>query len=262
MAVKATEFIGERAQMYGDTHRQFPNARAEEIAINMRYLKPQEGETILEIGSGSGLYSKVLSEIIKNTGVLFATDPSKDQLAHIEALKLPNIQIVPVGADKLLKDTAMLEKRGSFDALWSLGAFHHCLDKSTAFENFAELLKPNGRILICDVLSSSQLAKYFDIEVARYSMTGHEVAFLSHEFSSSLCYLYGFTEPTFYDLHYPWIFDSQEDIGLFMYLIHGMNGTTPARCLDKVKEFMEVEYRNGKYILHVPLTILETHKVK
>ena len=78
MSAEVKEFDGERAQMYGNVHQEFPNARAEEIEINMGYFNPKVGEEILEIGSGSGLYTKILSKMLGDSGQLFATDPSKD----------------------------------------------------------------------------------------------------------------------------------------------------------------------------------------
>lgn len=260
MSVDSKEFVGQRAQLYTDVLNEFPMARAEEVKINMSYLKPKHGEKILEIGAGSGLYTKKISEFLTN-GELVATDPSADQLQNIRRFGKSNVRIVQAGADKLLDGTELEAEKATFDAIWSLGAFHHCPDKSRAFSYFAELLKPGSRVLLCDVFSGSSLATYFDAEVARYSISGHEVAFLTHEFSRSLCFLFGFTDPKFHDLDYHWHFKSKEELGLFMYKLHGMVKTTPEECLKKVEEFMDVERIGDLFVLHVPLTILETYKI-
>ena len=260
MAIETKDFIGQRAQLYNEILKEFPLARAQEISVNMGYFKPLEGEKILEIGAGSGLYTQVLSDLIGPTGELVATDPSADQLCNVTALDKPNIRVIQAGADELLENPSLVEEKESFDAIWSLGAFHHCMNKSQAFSNFCQLLRANGRLFLCDVFSGSSLADYFDAEVARYSITGHEVAFLTQEFARSLCYLYGFSDPTFHELDYEWNFASKEDLGLFMYKIHGMAKTTPEECLEKVEAFMHIEQKNNGYTLHVPLTILETYK--
>lgn len=261
MSLTTKEFIGQRSQFYKEIHNEFPNARNEEIELNMRYFKPQKGEKILEIGAGSGLYTKRLAELVGLSGEIVATDPSEEQLENIRDFHLQNVRIIKGAANTLIEESSLIEEKNSFDALWSLGAFHHCPDKSSAFHNFRQLLKPNGRIFICDVFSGSTLARYFDAEVARFSITGHEVAFLTEEFADSLCYLYGFSEPKFHALDYQWNFKSKKDLGLFMYKIHGMSKTTPEECLEKVEEFMEIEQKNDDlYVLHVPLTILETYK--
>lgn len=260
MAVLAKEFVGERAQLYKEVLNEFPLVREEEVKLNLGYLKPERGEKILEIGAGSGLYSRPIAELLGSTGELVATDPSADQLENIRTFKRANMRMIEVGADFLLADPSLMKETESFDAIWSLGAFHHCMNKSQAFKNFHSLLKGRGRMLLCDVFSGSKLATYFDAEVARYSVTGHEVAFLTHEFARSLCYLFGFSDPKFHDLDYHWNFTSREELGLFMYKLHGMSHITPDKCLKKVEEFMDVERKDDLYILHVPLTILETYK--
>lgn len=255
------EFTGIRSKLYDDVLTQYPDARKEEVQININLFKPKEGEKILEIGSGSGLYTKVISDMLGKTGELVATDPSRDQLDYISKLNRDNIRIVEAGSDTLLSGTGLEEEKGSFDGMWSLGAFHHCMNKSESFKNFHELLKTNGRLFICDVFSGSFLADYFDSEVSRYSSTGHEVAFLTKGFASSLCSLYGFTKPKFHDMDFYWHFDTREDLGIFMYGIHGMVKTTLELCLEKVEELMYVDVINNKHVLRVPLTILETYKI-
>lgn len=252
------EFSGERARMYGTVLQEFPLARADEVQINMKYLKPVAGERILEVGSGSGLYTKVLSDLVGLTGEVAATDPSQDQLTFIDGLNRPNVRTIASGADQLHLSPELSSVNKHFDAVWSLGAFHHCSNKSQAFRNFSRLLKRDGRVLICDVLAGSALADYFDAEVARFSITGHEVAFLTKNFFASLCDLFGFSEPKFHDLDYLWHFKTEEELGLFMYKLHGMGKTTPEHCLEKIRDFMKIEPRQNGYALHVPLTIFET----
>ena len=261
MATVVQEFLGERSQLYKEVLNAYPHARDDEIKAAMNCLKPKKGERILESGAGSGLYSKVISDLIGIEGKLIATDPSGDQLENIHAFKKTNIQTVVAGADTLFVNSHPLLTKESFDAIWSCGSFHHCINKTQAFGNFANLLKKDGRLLIFDVFTGSSLAKYFDAEVSKFCLTGHEVAFLSHEFADSLCYLYGFSKPKFHDLNLLWKFNTKDDLGIFMYKLHGMTKTTIKDCLEKVEAFMKVEYKDNSYQLHVPLTILEANKL-
>lgn len=260
MLTQTQAFLGERARLYTEILNEFPFVRAKEVQVNLAHLKPEEGEKILEIGSGSGLYTGAIAKLVGMIGEVVATDPSADQLENIQSWNIPNIRVIPKGADTLLEDFSLSIEKGSFDAIWSLGAFHHCQNKSKAFGNFANLLKQKGRILLCDVFSGSALADYFDAEVAKYSVNGHEVAFLTKNFARSLCHLFDFSEPEFYDIDYHWHFKTEEELGLFMYKLHGMSKTTPEECLKKVIEMMEVRRTGQGYVLHVPLTILETYK--
>jgi len=122
-------------------------------------------------------------------------------------------------------------QKNSIDAIWSFGALHHCFDKTSAFKNFAKILKKDGRIVIIDVFQNTTLAKHFDEQAAKFCATGHEVAFWTKEFTDSLCYLAGLKKPTFVDLDIQWKFNSKEDIGKFVYKIHAMTGTNEKECL-------------------------------
>ena len=175
------EFSGVRSEMYKEALREFPHARDEDFEVMKKYLAPKESETILEVGAGSGIFSKVLADILKK-GKLIVSDPSKEQLNEVKSLGKKNIELVEAGADTLSlgKDT--------IDAIWSFGAMHHCFQKSKAFQNFAKALKKNGRIVIADVWAGSDLARHFDNKVAKFCATGHEVAFWSDEYAESLCY--------------------------------------------------------------------------
>jgi len=246
------EFIGIRSKLYKECLQEFPHARDEEINAIKKFLNPRSNETILEVGAGSGLLSEVLSEALKN-GKLIVSDPSAEQLQAVK--NKPNIQIVNEGTDNL-----SLEKE-TVDAVCSLGAMHHCFNKTKAFQNFARVLKPNGRLVIADVFHGSSLAKHFDVQVAKYCITGHEVAFWTDEFTESLCFLTGFEKPKISRLDIHWKFNSKEDIGIFLYKIHAMTKTTPEECLRGAEEILGISKKDNLYYLDWPLKVIVTKKI-
>ena len=247
------EFIGVRSGLYKEALKEFPHARDEDFEVMKKYLAPKENETILEIGAGSGIFSKVLADILKK-GKLIVSDPSKEQLEEVEEWGKKNIELIEAGANTLNlgKDT--------IDAVWSFGAMHHCFQKSKAFQNFAKALKKSGRLVIADVWAGSRLAKHFDTQVAKFCVTGHEVAFWSDEYAESLCYLYGFEKPKIYDLKIKWKFKSKEDIGTFLYKIHAMTKTTPQECLRGAEEILGIEKKNDLYCLNWPMKVMISKK--
>ena len=93
---------------------------------------------------------------------------------------------------------------------------HHASNKMKTFQILSQYAKPGARLVICDVLAGSLLAQYFDAHVAQACTTGHEVSFLSRSFAESLCYLTGWQQPVFRDLHLQWHFATREDIGVFL----------------------------------------------
>lgn len=253
------EFSGIRSQYYREIMQEMPESRHEEREMLMRYLQPKCGEKILEIGAGTGFYSQYIAQAIF-PGLLVATDPSAEQLMDIP-LNVPkqNIKVMVSGADTLPVGQDPLEL-GSFDAVWAFGCFHHIFDKTSSFKKIHSLLKSGGRLIISDVYAGSNLAKHFDLQVAKYCATGHEVAFLTKEFADSLCFIADFEKPNFYDANIPINFNKKEDIGHFIYKIHAMIGTTPEECLQHVASFLEIKHENGLYTLIWPHVVLSTRK--
>ncbi len=248
------EFDGVRAQLYKEALSDFPNARHGDIELMKKYLAPRSGENILEIGAGNGIFSGHIADAVLEGGKLIVSDPSREQLDGVSELNRSNIEIRNEGADNLTLE------QSSVDAIWSFGAMHHVFNKTASFKNFHRVLKPGDRLVIGDVFSDSTLAKHFDDRVAKFCVTGHEVAFWSREYAESLCYLNGFEKPTFYDFNANWVFDTKEDVGMFLYKLHAMTKTTPEECLEGAEEILGVTESDGKFYLNWPMTIIVTNK--
>jgi arsenite methyltransferase len=253
------EFSGLRSSYFKEIMFEFPKAREEELDLALHYLQPQVGESILETGAGSGFFTEAIAQHI-SPSILVASDPSAEQLEALRYLKRDNISIVEGGADTLPLKHPLL-RSCCFDAIWSGGSFHHVRNKAIAFDHFYALLKPGGRLVISDVFAGSDLAKHFDLEVAKYCVTGHEVSFLSKEFTDSLCHLSGFQKPEFHDALITWKFARKEDIGHFLYKIHAMIKTTPESCLKNAERILGIKYKNGFYHLNWPLTVAISYKL-
>lgn len=248
------EFDGIRAQLYGEALLEFPNARKGDIEVMRQFLNPQPGEVILEVGAGNGVFSGAIADAVLPDGKVIVTDPSKDQLDGVMKLDRSNIEIRNEGGDTLTVDP------NSVDAIWSFGALHHLFEKTEGFKRFFSALKPGARMLITDIFSGTILAQHFDDRVAKYCVTGHEVAFWSREYADTLCFLNGFEKPEFYDFDAKWVFDKKEDIGVFLYKLHAMTKTTPEECLHGAEEMLGIEEEGGKFFLHYPLTTIITKK--
>lgn len=249
------EFIGIRAKHYREAMIEYPDAREEEEALALKYLSPKPGERILETGAGAGFFSIPIADAIF-PGRLMATDPSLEQLEALSLKQRTNIDVEQGGADSLPSDL----EENYYDAIWSGGSFHHVQNKTQAFHHFYRLLKKGGRIVISDVFVGSSLAKHFDLEVAKYCITGHEVAFLSEEFVDSLCFIAGFQKPEFISKTIYWKFASKKDLGCFLYKIHAMQKTTPESCYKRAEQILGIDFVDGLYCLKWPLTLLIVKK--
>lgn len=255
MNTDKTLFDGLRSRMYQQALTDYPKAREEDIRAMHTYLAPRPDEVILEAGAGSGFFSGILADMLTN-GKLIVSDPSQDQLEGIKQLEKHNIEILHEGADVLsLGEDAV-------DAVWSFGALHHCFDKTRAFGNFSRILKKKGRLVIGDVWTSTRLADYFDRHVAKHCATGHEVAFWSDGFTTTLCQISGFSDPVIYDLPLQWTFEKREDIGDFIYKFHAMTSTTADDCLSAAQELLGIEeHQDGTFRLHWPMKIFIAEKI-
>jgi arsenite methyltransferase len=212
------EFDAERAELYAQALREYPDARREEVGLMKTHLAPQAGERIVGLGEGNGFFCQAISDSVGEQGHYMITDPSTYQLRRMLASHAKNVDVQVAGAQDFVAPPA------AFDKAWSCGAFHHCPNQTEALKRVYRALRPGGRLVFVDVFSGTALARHFDIVVARYSMTGHEVKFLSDEFAVSACVLAGFDEQavTVLDTPIHWYFASLRDLGRFMYALHGL----------------------------------------
>lgn len=252
----STAFIGLRSKLYTEALEEYPDARKGDIQDMYRYLNPQTGDYILGFSEGNGFFCQAIAEAVGIDGHYLVTDPSQDQLNSLLKRSLPHqVKVRRMAVEEL----EVLPN--FFDKVWSLGGFHHCLDQTEAMKRIYKALKSGGQAVIGDVFQGSSVAKHFDKQVARYCETGHEVKFLSEEFSRSICYLAGFQDEKvkIVDLPQKWYFNTQHDIGKFIYKFHAMTklpGTESQKIqqvLEGCKEVLTIEYRQGRYELNWPI---------
>lgn len=257
------EFSGVRAKLYDEALEKYPLAREEDIQLMEKYLNPQKGEHILGFGEGNGFFCKVIAESVGSTGNYLVTDPSPDQLNNLKSkMSYSWVDVKEIGAEEL-----NVVPR-SFDKAWSFGALHHCQNQTLSVKQIYDSLRYGGKAIICDVFQGSALAKHFDVQVARYCVTGHEVKFLSDEFAKSLCFLAGFedTKVKIVEINPKWKFESEEALGEFVYKLHAMT-KLPGNLKEKINETIDgckkilgVEYKDGMYNLNWPMKMIIAEK--
>ncbi len=257
------EFRGVRARLYEEALDRYPSAREDDINIMKKLLNPRNGEHVLGFGEGNGFFCKAIAESVGSTGKYLITDPSLDQLRNLKSkINYPWVEVKVSGAEELNVTPR------SFDKVWSFGAFHHCNYQTSAMKQIYKALRYGGKAVICDVFQGSDLAKHFDIQVARYCTTGHEVKFLSDEFVKSLCFLAGFEESKvrLVEINPKWRFESETDLGDFVYRLHAMTKLTGLleerilKTLGGCKSILGVKLVGGLYELNWPMKVLIAEK--
>jgi len=95
---------------------------------------------ILDVGCGSGRWSKVLADKVKK---IEAIDPSSAVFIAAEMLKShPNVRVSQASVDKIPFEN------DSFDLVFSLGVLHHVPDTFLAIKNCVEKVKKGGYFLV------------------------------------------------------------------------------------------------------------------
>lgn len=111
-------------------------------------LDPRPGERVLDLGSGLGPATMLLTERVGSGGVVTAVDPSRLMRAILRARSLLAGRPRPVVADGTAASLPL--PSGSVDAVVSLNALHHMPDHVRAAAELARVLRPGGRALLLD----------------------------------------------------------------------------------------------------------------
>lgn len=119
----------------------------------MSTLSIKKGETIADIGAGSGYFTIRLAKQLQGTGKVIAMDIRQKMLDYIEFRrkieKLDNISFQLVTADN-----PNLEKN-SIDTILMADTMHYIKDKIAYCKKLKLGLKPTGRIIIIDFIPKS-----------------------------------------------------------------------------------------------------------
>jgi ubiquinone/menaquinone biosynthesis C-methylase UbiE len=116
-------------------------------------LKP--GETVVDLGSGSGMDSFIAARKVGKTGAVIGIDMTDEQLAKAERLRAA-AGIGNVGYRKgYIQATGLAP--ASCDAVISNGVINLAPNKARVFGEAARLLKAGGRLALADIVTEAPL---------------------------------------------------------------------------------------------------------
>jgi SAM-dependent methyltransferase len=109
----------------------------------------REGDTVLDIGSGSGTDALIAAMLTGPTGSVYGLDMTQAMreklLRNATAMKIDHVRVISGNAEQIPLADA------SIDVVTSNGVLNLVPDKAAAFAEIARVLKPGGRLQIADI---------------------------------------------------------------------------------------------------------------
>ena len=135
------QYVGQLAQIQQAASR--TEDYAARRAATFQALAPKTGESVLEIGCGSGLFVRQTADAVGATGKAYAIDVSADQVeaARVNCADLSNVEL------RVGSALALPYADGVFDAVATIQVLEYLEEVPLALAEMYRVLKPGGRFI-------------------------------------------------------------------------------------------------------------------
>lgn len=246
----------QRWEHYRRANTEKPEARERELRHLFSLLNPQKGEVIWEVGTGNGYLTFPLAEAVGRDGRVHTTDVMEENIADVVRR---NESGLPIEATHLPPGELEALKRDAFDAVTSIATLHHFDNRREgtgergrrqAFKAFHAALKPEGRLVVADVLHGTITQRYFDaIDDPKFCAPhGHPHDFFTEDELKSAAEDAGFSAISISVEHVPWQFSTKDEAARFVHTIHNAQ-CSPEESLALATEVLGLERKSAHHEL-------------
>lgn len=120
--------------------------------------EPRPGETLLDLGSGSGMDVFYAATLVGATGKVIGMDFTPEQLAKARRLAAGHSNAATIEFREGRLDDLPVED-DTVDCVISNGVINLCPDKALVFTEAARVLRPGGRLALADIVTDVPLAE-------------------------------------------------------------------------------------------------------
>jgi ubiquinone/menaquinone biosynthesis C-methylase UbiE len=133
--------------------------------LDLAAIRP--GETVVDLGSGSGMDSLLAARRVGASGRVIGVDMTDAQLEKATRLAtdagITNVRFLPGRIEQLPIE------HSSADVVISNGVINLSADKTAVFGDAARVLRPGGRLALADIVTASQLPEGVTCDAALWA---------------------------------------------------------------------------------------------
>lgn len=216
---------------------EFPDAREAERSKLIELATITPGMKVLDLQAAGGYLSDGIYERLQGDVDIICLEPCR----HLSC-RLSNYY-------KLIEDPVerwCSIESGSCDLVIGLAGLHHSNDQQSTVCEAYRVLNSTGKLVICDVIENSDIAKWLNEYVNDNNPAGHKGNFLNNGEMTRLFQAAGFKQIEESICSVPWLFESKNEIARFFKGLFGLEPSENEIC-DAIDEYLKVIKTSNGY---------------